>query len=184
MTSTPLPQDSVATPDATRSLPPADVEEIYREFHQDLSAFLWGVLRDAHRSQDALQQTFQRLAENGGAIRRETIRGWLFQVAYREALQIRRSEQREARHVENMGKLSLTELGTSPADQLVSSEEAARLQQAVNELPLEQQVVVRRRIQQGETFAEIAASLGAPLGTVLTRMRLAVERLRKKLCYD
>lgn len=181
MTSTPLPRDPVATQDAPRSLSPTEVEGVYQEFHRDLSAFLWGVLQDVHLSQDALQQTFQRLAENGGTVRRETIRGWLFQVAYREALQIRRSERREAQHQQQTWISQLMESAQTPPDQLVSAEEAARLQQAVSKLPAEQQVVVQRRIQHGETFAEIAALLRLPLGTVLTRMRLAVEKLRKTL---
>jgi RNA polymerase sigma-70 factor (ECF subfamily) len=32
-----------------------------------------------------------------------------------------------------------------------------------------------------QTFAEIAAALGVPLGTILTRMRLATNKLRKSL---
>lgn len=48
-------------------------------------------------------------------------------------------------------------------------------------LPFEQQQVVEARIQRGQTFAAIAAELGLPLGTVLTRMRLALAKLRRSL---
>jgi RNA polymerase sigma-70 factor (ECF subfamily) len=41
--------------------------------------------------------------------------------------------------------------------------------------------VVEARIQHGQTFAAIAAELGLPLGTVLTRMRLALAKLRRSL---
>jgi DNA-directed RNA polymerase specialized sigma24 family protein len=48
-------------------------------------------------------------------------------------------------------------------------------------LPLEQQQIVQLRIYDERTFADIAAELGIPLGTALTRMRLALEKLRAAL---
>jgi RNA polymerase sigma-70 factor (ECF subfamily) len=61
---------------------------------------------------------------------------------------------------------------------------AARLRASVGTLPPEQQEVVRRRIHDGQTFAEIASDLNLPIGTVLTRMRLALEKLRKQLAEE
>jgi DNA-directed RNA polymerase specialized sigma24 family protein len=58
---------------------------------------------------------------------------------------------------------------------------AARVELEIERLPREQQVVVRKRLHEEKTFAEIAGEEGVPLGTVLTRMRLALERLRKML---
>ena len=48
-------------------------------------------------------------------------------------------------------------------------------------LPVEQQIVVRMRIDEGKTFAIIASELNVPLGTVLTRMRLAIKKLQAQL---
>jgi RNA polymerase sigma-70 factor (ECF subfamily) len=41
--------------------------------------------------------------------------------------------------------------------------------------------VVRKRIYEDKTFRVIAEEMGAPLGTVLTRMRSALAKLRKRL---
>ncbi|MCA9247413.1 MAG: hypothetical protein KDA42_09870, partial [Planctomycetales bacterium] len=49
------------------------------------------------------------------------------------------------------------------------------------ELPSEQREVVRMRIYEEKKFAEIAAELELPLGTVLTRMRLALKKLEAAL---
>jgi RNA polymerase sigma-70 factor (ECF subfamily) len=181
-------------PPATAIGPPAEsaqapqvltkeqLEAAYAECGRDLLAFLIGVLRDPHAAQDALQQTFQRAAESGGTARPENLRGWLFQVAYREAMLLRRNEQRDGRHFRNLWRqLDSHQQQPSSAEQLVTTEEVARLRQAISELPSEQQRVVARRIEHEETFAEIAANLNVPLGTVLTRMRLAMEKLRKRL---
>jgi RNA polymerase sigma-70 factor (ECF subfamily) len=44
-----------------------------------------------------------------------------------------------------------------------------------------QRVVVHKKMYEGKTFAVIAGELGVPLGTVLTRMRTALQNLRKEL---
>ena len=46
---------------------------------------------------------------------------------------------------------------------------------------MEQQTVTRMRIVEQKKFTEIAHELQLPLGTVLTRMRLALEKLRRVL---
>jgi RNA polymerase sigma-70 factor (ECF subfamily) len=66
----------------------------------------------------------------------------------------------------------------------VQGEDVARVRVAIDRLPPEQRRVVEQRIDEGRTFAEIAAESGLPLGTVLTRMRLAHEALRKALGED
>ena len=70
---------------------------------------------------------------------------------------------------------------SAPDEPLIREEAAQRLRESLAELPAEQQQVVRRRIDGNQTFVEIAADLGVPLGTVLTRMRLALEKLQKSL---
>ncbi len=56
-----------------------------------------------------------------------------------------------------------------------------RVKQALETLPNQQRTVVRMRIYEEKTFAVIADELGIPLGTVLTRMRLAIKKLQKQL---
>lgn len=177
-----IPKDAEIEGRSSASLSADEVEAIYQRYHRDLLAFLIGVLRDGHLAHDALQLTFQKVAEQGGTARTETLRGWLFQVAYREALQLRRREQRESQVQEQFWSACRTEVEyRDPAETLVSQEILEQLKTAVHALPAEQREVVERRIRDGATFAEIAGKIGAPLGTVLTRMRLAVERLRKQL---
>jgi RNA polymerase sigma-70 factor (ECF subfamily) len=179
----PMPhQDSAADEGSVRCLSSGEVEHVFRDFAPDLLAFLIGVLRDVDLAHDALQQTFQRVAESGGSARPETLRGWLFQVAYREALQLRRQGDRETRGQRQFWEACRTAAEIDdPAWGLVHRELRERLRTAIEELPPEQRDVVERRIQDEATFAEISQITGTPLGTVLTRMRLALERLRKRL---
>lgn len=67
-------------------------------------------------------------------------------------------------------------------DELVSaSEHAKRVRAAMQELPKEQFEVVRWSFMEGVAHSEIAERLELPLGTVKSRLRLAMRRLKKAL---
>lgn len=158
------------------------VQEIHARFGHDLFAFLLGVLKDRNAADDALQQTFQRVAERGGSVQPDTLRGWLFQVAFHEAMLIRRKESRDDRHMTAWWlEIGRNRDQPAPDHRLVTQEETERVRQALARLPDEQRIIVERRIHHQETFAQIAERLNLPLGTVLTRMRLATQALRKWL---
>ncbi len=71
-----------------------------------------------------------------------------------------------------------------PADALAGSEQRAHLRAAVHELPAALREVVVLRLSTGLRFEEIAEVLHIPLGTALSRMHAATERLREMLGDD
>lgn len=159
---------------------PAAFDGLYQDFGQPLRAFLLGLLKDWHLAEEALQTTFAKALAHHSEIRNETRRGWLFQVAYREAMLIRRKQGVERRNLQGLAWLARD--GEAPPDaRLINRETAGRIRESLRLLPEEQRQVVVRRIDGNETFAEIAAELGLPLGTVLTRMRLALKKLQQEL---
>lgn len=69
-----------------------------------------------------------------------------------------------------------------PADRIVESgQHAARLREALARLPSEQAEVIRLSFFDDRPHAEIERALGIPLGTVKSRLRLAMARLRSLL---
>ena len=69
-------------------------------------------------------------------------------------------------------------VGAQPPDALVSAaREARRLREALATLPAEQRTVLERAYDEGLSQSEIAAVTGTPLGTVKTRMRIAMMKL-------
>lgn len=161
-------------------LDPAAVEELYAQHAAELRAFLTGVLRNADWAAEALQSTFMKAAEAGHTAQRETIKGWLFRVAYNEAMLLRRKQevdQRATRKVAWQGSPDL-----EPVDsRLLRAEVIERVRRGLDILPADQRLVVRLRIYEDKTFAEIARELGIPLGTVVTRMRAALQKLSREL---
>ncbi|MBX3467584.1 MAG: RNA polymerase sigma factor [Planctomycetes bacterium] len=65
-----------------------------------------------------------------------------------------------------------------------AGDDAERVARALARLPDEQREVVVLRVYEGLEFKEIAARAGAPLGTIHSRYRLALERLRPHLEGD
>lgn len=164
--------------------------EWFAEFAGELRAFLLGVLRNDDLAGEALQATLVKALERGHEARPETRRGWLFRVALNEALVLKRRAkiqeksfrelaQNDARRHESAGG-SVTR-NESPAGFALKAEVIERVRLALDDLPAEQRRVVRMRIYEHKTFAVIASELKVPLGTVLTRMRLATEKLRDRL---
>ncbi len=150
------------------------------QYEPELRRMVLGVVRDPDLAGDVLQATFTRAVESGHNARAETFKGWLFQVAFREALTVKRrsaTRDRAWRRLVERGADS----PESPEQGLMRREVIEAVRHALDVLPPSQRQVVRARIYEDQTFAEIAAGLGLPLGTVLTRMRRALEKLRQVL---
>ncbi len=168
------------TSEGQRRLDSAEVDRLFREYGTRLRQFLVGLLRDGHLAEEALQRTFEQTAKVGGDVSPQSQQPWLFRVAYHEAMAIRRRRQLDARVLQKLA-LSAEHHGLSPESEVLRTEAADQVRNAVNLLPDEQRRVVVMRTWEQKTFEQISRELQIPLGTVLSRMRLAIEKLRRIL---
>lgn len=162
---------------------PAAVTALYAAHGTELRAFLIGVLRDGDLAQDALQGAFAKAVELGHTAREESLKSWLFRVAYHEALAIRRRQAIDQRAVLVLGTLFQREVET-PERSAAERDRAQEVRRALGRLTPEQRMIVHKKIYEDKTFAEIARELEIPLGTVLTRMRAAMKILKRDLKSD
>ena len=159
---------------------PAIVEQLYDQHAADLRHFLLGVLRQPGLVDEVLQATFTKALEVGHTSREVSRRGWLFRVAFNEAMLIRRRAKVHDKSIQQLARRQSDDSET-PHDRLTQGEVVGQVQLALETLPAEQQQIVKLRIYDELTFAAIAEQLGLPLGTVLTRMRLALKKLNQRL---
>jgi RNA polymerase sigma-70 factor (ECF subfamily) len=152
------------------------LDALFERYETPLFQFLVGMLRDYHRAEDALQETFVRALERLDGVDPEHLRGWLFTVAYHQAMLFKRRQK-------NKFTCPLVGEGvpdSAPGPLLVAEnrDDARRLHELLDRLPANQQEVIRQRVYEGKRFREIAAALGCPLNTVLARMHEGLKRLR------
>ena len=156
----------------------------YRSYAHRLKAFLLSVLRNEHQAEEALQATFAKALTHGGDVELGREQAWLFQVGFNEALGIRRRLELGQRVREKLADSLSSDSGPAPDVELLSWETVQQVRTAMSQLPYEQQIIVQRRIYDEHTFQHIADDLKLPLGTVLTRMRMALKRLKTILQED
>jgi RNA polymerase sigma factor (sigma-70 family) len=156
------------------------VARLYADLAPELRRLVLGVVQDPELSDDVMQATFVKAIEQGHQARLETSRGWLFQVAFREALGARR--RLAAREKGHRRLASFKPRPDAPPEEgLLRDETVEAVRQALGQVPEEQRRVILARIYEEKTFAQIAGEMGLPLGTVLTRMRRGLEKLRNSL---
>ena len=171
--------------------PPIDrekVEKVYEIHVAALERFLLGVLRNESAAADALQTTFIRLLEKGHLVQQEdSIKAWLFRVAFNEAMLIRRRESIGRKHAENIAWKAQQRAGadkggdarlSQSVHHAIRQEDILQVRKALQRLPEPQRAVVEKRIYEGLKFREIAEVLDVPLGTVLARMQAGLKKLK------
>jgi RNA polymerase sigma-70 factor (ECF subfamily) len=145
------------------------------------------VLRDPHAAEEVLQEVFWQVWRDAPQYdaRRGSPVAWLLMRAKTRAIDKLRSARRRERTfvmpVDEAIARRDEPLAENPG---VAAESRGLVETALAKLPDAQRRVVELAFFEGLTQTEIAARLGEPLGTVKTRARLALDRLREALRGD
>lgn len=120
------------------------------------------------------------------AARYDTNRGaplaWIMTVARSRAIDRFRSGKHEQHRKEPLDAIGeISSLGASPEETTVSSERQRFVRSALDSLSPEQREVIELAYYSGLSHSEIALRLNQPLGTVKTRTRLGMMKLRDML---
>lgn len=165
--------------------------ELLHRYERELYSYLSRYLRDASLAEEVFQATFLRvhqkvrLYEEGRGVR-----PWIYSIATHQAIDaLRRAGRRQAVSLDaehgdsEAGGNTLLDLledeGRSPVAELELEERSVWARKAVDELPDHLRQVVLLIYFQGLKFREAAEALAIPLGTVKSRMHLALVRLNE-----
>jgi RNA polymerase sigma-70 factor (ECF subfamily) len=164
-------------------------ETLVRRHRSALWNFLLRLLGDRPRAEDLLQETLLRAVKaSGDWVDRAKVTTWLFTIARNLATdEVRRAAHRRAESLDASGEDALAPIDRLPAEDPPPDAAAEgallrpRLEAALAALPAEQREVFLLREQGGLGFREIAEVTGVPENTVKSRMRYALEGLRRSL---
>ncbi len=135
-----------------------------------------GMLRDAHDAEDAFQATFLILVKKGRTIRgRDSLGGWLCQVAHRVAIQANAAAARRRMHERRAGQMAVA---TSTEGPVAADDFLPALHEEVTRLPEKYRLAVVHCDLEGMTQAQAARQLRWRERTL--RHRLAEGRARLK----
>ncbi len=155
-------------------------QEVFVECESGLRAFLRGRLPQHADVEDCLQSVFMAMLNNHRPVPRVARRAWLFTVAAREAAKFWR-DRATAERAFKKHAATAEQADAGLITRLEDQEFEHQLRRAIDRLPENSRTIVELRLRQELTFATIAERLQLPLGTVLTRMRRAMEQLRGDL---
>lgn len=175
--------ETFESPQSGEQLEVAVAAAVYIEHSGELSRFLYGVLKDSHLVADVLQTAFTRLVEKGGQTNEDSRKSWLFRVAFNEAMAIKRSNKTGDKAARNK-QANLPDFASASDHPVIRNESINQVRNAINDLSQEQQQIVRLRIYEEKTFAEIAEQLNITIGVAIGRMHAALKILRSRLAGE
>lgn len=163
--------------------------ELYDRFAATLMAVAFRVTRSRADAEDVVLETLDQAWRQ--AQRYERARGsleaWLIVIARSRAFDRMRSDQRRGRRIVPIedqpggALLEARDEGASPIEAAEASDTRRRVALALASLPSAQREAVELAFYDGLSHSEVAEQLGEPLGTIKTRIRMGMIKLRDLL---
>ena len=160
------------------------LEELYNRYGVQVFSMAYGILRDYALAEDLAQEVFVALWTRAGRFdaAKGIFRHWFLHLAHNRVIDEVRRRRRvalmDADRAPEDATLGLVSSGDT-ANEAVTAVLVGEAREAMRALPEEQRVVIVMAYLEGATQQEIAQRTGSPLGTVKTRLRLGLGKLRQ-----
>ncbi len=179
MTSPSVPNGSAETPGDESA---GRLEEAFAQSQAELLGTLYHQLGNLEDARDALQDAFVkcwRVRDQVAEVR--NLRAWIFRIVLNTGRDLRKTAWRRRRQPLADGEATLIDQSNQPEVDAQRREQLALVRGALQQLRPEEQEVFLMRQNGQQTYEEIAQAMEIPIGTVKTRMRLALSKLRGAL---
>ncbi|MCB8929328.1 MAG: sigma-70 family RNA polymerase sigma factor [Ardenticatenaceae bacterium] len=162
---------------------------LYERYKRSVLGLSYKILRDQAAAEEVMQETFWRIWNNASSFnnQRGTFPNWMFGIARNLSIDIVRRGQKIK--MQALPDMHLDHVASSPqykaehdvADAALSLLQHEQVHLAMTTLPEEQREVVEWIYFQGKTRRQIAQEHDIPFGTINTRARLALDKLKRAL---
>jgi RNA polymerase sigma-70 factor (ECF subfamily) len=155
----------------------------FASLYDALAPTLFGVvrrvLRDPAQAEEVTQEVFVEVWRQAARFdpQQGSVRAWAVTIAHRRAVDRVRSEQSHRNRHQAIGSAP-SGAPSTPEDDAIESDERSRARAAIAALPAPQREALELAFYDGLTHVQIADHLGVALGTVKTRIRDGLIRLR------
>ena len=163
---------------------PRTAAAFVRRFQSRVYGLALTIVRQPAIAEEVAQETFARVYRHAGNYdaRKGRVSTWLLSIARNLAIDVTRMRRLDPVDPEVLAaELSIDARSPGIDEMGVQPDERDRLRAAIGGLPKEQRKALVQAAYMGRTAREISALDGVPLGTVKTRIRTAMLKLRSQL---
>jgi RNA polymerase sigma-70 factor (ECF subfamily) len=162
---------------------PNALDALYSRYASAVYSLAMFMLKDTGLAEEATQDIFLNIWLKSGSFKpdRGQPKTWIMSVAHHRIIDLIRSRRRTTAITVSSDSEDLERIPAAnlPIDEQVERKlERERIQKSLATLPEAQREVIRMAYFDGYSQSEIATLLNQPLGTVKTRVRLAMQKLR------
>jgi RNA polymerase sigma-70 factor, ECF subfamily len=168
----------------------AAFDTLYNRYAANVYQTVLRVVEDRALAEDLVQEVFWRVWRRSSrfAAERGQVASWLRAMARNVGVdELRRLRAGPVLIRAEVEQSRMRELADDQADVVASTikrEQRRMIVSALQQLPIEQRQVIELNYFGGRTYKEIAAALNHPIGTVKTRMRRGLQKLKQALAAE
>jgi RNA polymerase sigma-70 factor (ECF subfamily) len=157
----------------------AAFSQLFRHFGPRIKVFLMKSGTDAALAEECAQDVMATLWQKAHLFdaSRASVATWVFTIARNRRIDVARRARRPEPELLDWGPVDEPD----QADIYEAAQDTKRLVAALSNLPTPQKALIQRAFYGDLSHSEIAAETGLPLGTIKSRIRLALERLRQTM---
>jgi RNA polymerase sigma-70 factor (ECF subfamily) len=159
--------------------------ELYDRYARVIFGVVLRVVGGPESAEEVTQDVFHAVWRRASTYRRErgSVKGWLLRIARNAAIDRLRTKDRHAGDEVTTERVDLA-ADMNVEESVIVNARAEGVRLAVAALPLETRQALSLAYWTGLSQTEIAARTGVPLGTVKSRMRSGMQRLRERLAGE
>lgn len=156
--------------------------EAYRRHGRSTYSLARRLLYDNDMAEEVLQEVFLRLWDHPERFdpERGSLRSYLLAQTHSRSIDLARSESSRRRREESHAWRT-AEMVVDIEHDVVETAVAEQVKEVVAELPVEERKAIELAYFGGHTYRQVAVMLGAPEGTVKSRIRSGLQRMKKVL---
>ena len=156
--------------------------------YDDSSRHVYGIalsiLRDPADAEEVTLDVYSQVWRSAAvySAQRGSVVAWLLTLARSRAIDRLRARLNRQNREEPLGDSpTFCATGGTPEDSAANEQTRQKIQRALNSLSLHQREAVELAYFSGRSHSEVAAYLDIPLGTIKTRIRMGIMKLREEL---
>ena len=132
----------------------------------------YGICRDRHRAEEIVQEAFVRLWKSPPDAGEVAIASWMRSTVTNLSISVIRRKKRTWTLIDESGTAHDVR-AERPGSELERREDLSRIAGALERLDADKRAMIMLRVNEGLSYEAIAAHLGVPIGTVMSRLNRA-----------